>query len=263
MPGRVPDPSRRHARCGDAGGEGDLGNPARDVVITAGHIVNNPNALVYQPRRTVGQGQVQIIGTVTERSPFRVYSSVADFIGTPGDDSPQSRINSNYDFACIDVGFNERATSCRIAEIYNNDAQALPIRDPRNGETVRWLGYATGVAQTGRVRNVSFWLARQLDPGVPNGTCESIHPTTLIEVEGDVQPRVGDSGAAIVAVDDMHIVGIHIAGKRSNRGRNFAWASRVPASPEALRNGIGRVGWGELVTWLQETQAWLAENPDL
>jgi hypothetical protein len=240
--------------AGTLGAKVSWGNPARDVVITAGHIVNRPNASVFQPQVLNPQGEVQRIGRVTEKSPHPTYRSVGEFMGSP-DDPPGRRVVCNYDFAYIDVAINPEATSYEIPGIHEID-QTLTIRDPRDGDSVCWLGKSTGIVQRGRVVDTFFWLPRILDP---NNAADlkilSLYPMTLIEVEGNTPTQEGDSGAAVVA-DDGKIVGIHCQGGRNKSGKYFTWASRVPVSPEALANGSASVSWDEVMSWSKKTGAW-------
>ncbi|MER7844218.1 hypothetical protein ABTZ03_09760 [Kitasatospora sp. NPDC096077] len=260
---RKPCPGGYQIQAGDMPLAGTLGAkvrwgaPVRDVVITAGHIVDNLNAAVFQPGAAGTVGEVQRIGSVAGRSVRRTYRDVAAFIGS-GADSPEERITSRFDFAYIDVSGDPTATSYRIPGL--NDADLpLAVREPREGEQVQWLGSQTGFVRSGRVVDLSFWLPRSLDDtNLVNQQFFSVQPLTLIEVEGNVPTREGDSGAAIVAVDDRNIVGVHCYGTKLESGKVFSMASRIPASPQALADGAVSVAYEEVLRWLARLKLWRA-----
>ncbi|MGW8353304.1 hypothetical protein [Streptomyces wedmorensis] len=258
---KSPCPGGYQIHVGDMPVAGTLGArvmwgvPAKDVVITAGHVVNNPNASVFQPGGFGAPGEVHRIGRVAERSARRTYRNVAAFVGSL-DDSPESRISCHYDFASIDVANYPTETSYRIPEINEAD-HPLDIRDPREGEWVQWLGMSTGIVRKGQVKDVSFWMPRSLDPtNVVNEQFFSVYPLTLIEVHGNMPTREGDSGAAVVAVTDRNIVGIHCFGATNRSGKPFTVASRIPASPQALTNGTSSISFEEVNRWIARTKAW-------
>ncbi|MFG3054505.1 hypothetical protein ACGFZP_26585 [Kitasatospora sp. NPDC048239] len=240
---------------GTLGARVNWGDPARDVVITAGHLVNNLNAAVFQPGAGV-PGENQRIGHVAGRSPLRTYPSSREFLGTRAE-TPGQRITCRYDFAYIEVAGDSAATSYRIPGINDTD-EPLAVRDPIEGEPVHWLGNTTGIVLGGHVRDLSYWMTMELDPtNAANRQYLSVQPLTLIEVQGTMPTRGGDSGAAVVAVNDRHIVGVHCLGGTTRKGRPFTMASRVPASPQALAEGSSSAGFDEVLTWIARTKAWV------
>ncbi|MER7844219.1 trypsin-like peptidase domain-containing protein [Kitasatospora sp. NPDC096077] len=244
-----PCPGGYRIQAGDMMTAGTLGakvlwgDPPRDVLMTAGHIVDNANAIVFQPSPLAAK--VQRIGCVTQRSPLKTYRDLDDFL-TPVDGH---HVVSTFDFAFADVTINPTATSRQIPGIHETD-QSLVVRSPRNGDRVRWLGSATGTVLSGRVVDLSGALLRTDRTGlVP------VWPVTLIEVEGSTPSRDGDSGAAVVA-EDGQLIGIHCWGASNKSGRPFTWASWIPPTPQDLAGGTFSASSKQVVLWVEKFKEW-------
>ncbi|MGW8364687.1 hypothetical protein ACWGK1_29505 [Streptomyces wedmorensis] len=218
--------------------------------MTAGHIVDSPNVIVFQPSPFGLPDRVQRIGCVTQKSPDRTYRDLDEFL-KPGN---RKREVGKFDFAYIDVTINPEATTYQIPGIHETD-QTLTVGSPNIGERVRWLGSETGMVLNGRVVDIEYCLSKS-DPADQN--LMLLWPLTMIAVEGDIPSARGDSGAAVVA-ESGKIIGIHCQGGTNKRGRHFTWASRIPSSPQELENGIYSASMADAVTWMKKALQWM--NP--
>lgn len=225
------------------------GDPPRNVVMTAGHIVDSPNAIVFQPSPFGPPAQLQKIGCVTQKSTVKTYRTLDEFL-TPSDGK---RLVCRFDFAYADVTVNPAATTYEIPGIHQPD-QTLAVRTPNNGEPVHWLGSETGMVLNGRVVDIEFCLLRG-DPDKED--LMMMWPLAMIEVEGGIATRDGDSGAAVVSRNDGKLIGIHCWGGTDKRGRHFTWASRIPSSPQDLTNGTYSASAKEAVAWMRKAYDWM------
>jgi hypothetical protein len=164
-------------------------------LLANNHVISengHKNADVFQPSENVDN----IVGNVDGFIPVVDYQN----------EKEPNPVYNHQDMAWSDVGKDLCAP-----EIYEIGAPK-GWRPPKNGETVRLVGKATGKAVTAKIASVTLMLSYRWRVG---GT-DWAWFENLIQLDSKVT-QAGDSGAAYVADDNM-VVGLHMG---SNNAYSF------------------------------------------
>jgi hypothetical protein len=165
-------------------------------LLTNNHVIshnNNDGGTVYQPESALfGDNK---LSTVAGYYPVITYTD-------------RNKVNpayNNFDLAWCDIDVTKGATN--IANI----GVPTGIRKPVAGETVRWIGQKTGAVQNATINSITGQVVMEFLDG------QWAWFQNVIQLTGGVVQK-GDSGSAIVATNDMNVVGLIFASNGLNQG---------------------------------------------
>jgi hypothetical protein len=165
-------------------------------LLTNNHVIshnNNDGGTVYQPESVLfGDNK---LSTVAGYYPVITYTD-------------RNQVNpsyNTYDLAWCDI--DPAAGSTNITTI----GVPTGIRRAVNGEAVQWIGQRTGVVQNATVGSITAQAVIEF----LDGQWAWFH--NVIRLTGGIV-QSGDSGSAIVATNDMNVVGLVFANNNLNQG---------------------------------------------
>jgi hypothetical protein len=165
-------------------------------LLTNNHVIahnNNDGGSVYQPESVLfGDNK---LSTVAGCYPVITYKD-------------RNKVNpafNTFDLAWCDIDPSKGSTTITTIGVPTG------IRRPVVNEPVQWIGQKTGVVQNATIASITAQAVTEFVDG------EWAWYQDVIRLNGGIV-RQGDSGSAIVATNDMNVVGLVFANNNLNQG---------------------------------------------
>ncbi|MEV0531967.1 hypothetical protein [Kitasatospora sp. NPDC050463] len=221
-----PTPGGYEIQCATIPLAGTLGatilwGPERHRIgMSNAHVLVRPGSPVWQPRQSApGSRRIGVVEAVCAGKEYPDPDAYFD--------DGKYRSDALFDFAYFLAGDGETSTEIAgglysgppVVEGQEIALPALETRAPKKGELVQWIGKSTARIQRGEIVDLDRWAFMSRHPNV-------IGVSGLLKIRPEGGPgENGDSGAALVAVDDRHVVGLYCGSTADNK---FEMGSRIP-----------------------------------